>query len=137
VIDRRIPVGDEWVEISAVNIGNPVACTFVDDFTLDWRRLGRELEVHQAFAERANIVFVKVVDRENINIRIWERGAGETSASGTCASASAVLCAFTGRTDRTVSVHTEGGVTEVYWRDDDEILLTGRADLVYCGEWPI
>jgi len=136
VIDRRIPVGDEWVNISAVNTGNPVACTFVENFDLDWRELGRELEVHPAFPERANIVFVKLLDRENIELRIWERGAGETSASGTCASAAAVLSAFTGKTDRTVSVLTEGGVTEVFWRDDDEILLTGRADFAYCGEWP-
>ena len=135
IIDRRIPVGDAWVNISAVNVGNPVACTFVDGFGLDWRRLGRQLEVHDAFPERANIVFIKILDRENIELRIWERGAGETSASGTCASAAAVLSAVTGRTERTVSVHTEGGVTEVYWRDDGEILLTGRADLVYCGEW--
>jgi diaminopimelate epimerase len=135
VIDRRIPVGDEWVNISAVNVGNPVACTFVHNFYLDWRQLGRQLEVHEAFPERANIVFVRVIDRENIELRIWERGAGETSASGTCASAAAVLSAFTGKTERTVSVHTEGGVTEVFWREDDEILLTGRADLVYCGEW--
>lgn len=137
VIDRRIPIGEEWIDISAINIGNPVACTFVNDFRVDWRRLGRALETHPAFPERANIVFVKIIDRDNIEIRIWERGAGETSASGTCASASAVLSAFTGKTDRTVSVHTEGGVTEVYWRDDDEILLTGRADLAYCGEWLI
>ena len=135
VIDRRIPVGDDWVNISAVNVGNPVACIFVRDFDIDWRRLGRELESHEAFPERANIVFVKVTDRDNIDIRIWERGAGETSSSGTCATAAAVLSAFTGKTDRTVSVHTEGGVTEVFWREDDEILLTGRADLVYCGEW--
>lgn len=135
VIDRRIPVGDEWVTISAVNVGNPVACTFVDNFDLDWRSLGQKLEHHEAFPERANIVFLKVLDRENIELRIWERGAGETSASGTCASAAAVLSAFTGKTGRTVSVHTEGGVTEVFWRDDDEILLTGRADLAYCGEW--
>jgi len=136
VIDRPIPVGGESLNISAVNVGNPVACTFVDDFDLEWRRLGKQLEVHQAFPERANIVFVKIVDRENIELRIWERGAGETSASGTCASGAAVLSAFTRKTARTVSVHTEGGVTEVFWRDDDEILLTGRADLVYCGEWP-
>ena len=135
VIDRRVPVGDEWVTISAVNVGNPVACTFVDSFDRDWRTLGRELETHDAFPQRANIVFVKVVDRENIELRIWERGAGETSASGTCASGAAVLSAFTGKTERTVSVHTEGGVTEVFWREDDEILLTGRSDLVYCGEW--
>jgi len=136
VVERRIPFGDDWITVSAVNIGNPVACTFVDDFDLDWRALGQKLERHEAFPERANIVFVKVLDRENIELRIWERGAGETSASGTCASGAAILSAFTGKTERTVSVHTEGGVTEVFWRDDDEILLTGRADLVYCGEWP-
>jgi diaminopimelate epimerase len=135
IIDRRIPIFDEWINISAVNVGNPVACTFVDNFNIDWRRLGRELEPHQAFPERANIVFVKILDRENIELRIWERGAGETSASGTCASGAVVLSAITGRTDRTVSVHTEGGVTEVFWREDGEILLTGRADLIYCGEW--
>ena len=135
VIGRRIPVGEQWTDISAVNVGNPAACTFVDNFDLDWRSLGRQLEVHEAFPERANIVFVKILDRENIEIRIWERGAGETSASGTCASAAAVLSAFTDKTERAVSVHTEGGVTEVFWRDDGEILLTGRADLVYCGEW--
>ena len=135
VIDRNIPVGDEWVTISAVNTGNPVACVFIDDFDLDWRRLGKQLETHEAFPDRANIVFVKVLDRENIEIRIWERGAGETSASGTCASAAAVLSAYTRRTERAVTVHAAGGATEVFWRDGDEILLTGRADFVYCGEW--
>jgi len=135
VVDRRIPVGNDWVSISAVNVGNPVACTFVDNFHLDWRSLGKRLENHDAFPERANIVFVKVLDRESIELRIWERGAGETSASGTCASAAAVLSASMGKTERAVSVHTEGGVTEVFWRPDGEILLTGRADHVYCGEW--
>jgi diaminopimelate epimerase len=88
------------------------------------------------FPSHANIVFVRVVDRENIEARIWERGAGETSSSGTCCAGAAVLSALTGRTERTVSVTTEGGTTEIHWRDDDEMLITGRADLVYCGEWP-
>jgi diaminopimelate epimerase len=136
VIDHRIPLGDKRLNVSAVNVGNPVVCAFVDGFELDWRTLGRQLEIHEAFPERANVVFVKILDRENIELRIWERGAGETSASGTCASAAAVMSALTGRTERTVSVHTEGGVTEIFWREDDEILLTGRADLAYCGEWP-
>ena len=138
VIDRAIPSGDTWIKISAVNVGNPVACTFVNEFDFDWRGLGKALESHEAFPERANIVFVKVLDAENIELRIWERGAGETSASGTCASGAAVLSALTGKTERTVSVHSPGGVTEVHWRDsDDEILLTGRADLAFCGEWPV
>jgi diaminopimelate epimerase len=136
VIGRKLPVNGQEVEISAVNVGNPVACVFVENFDLDWRRLGRELEVHEAFPEKANIVFVKVTDRENIELRIWERGAGETTASGTCSAGAAILCAYTDRTDRAVSVLTEGGTTEIYWRKDDEILITGRADLAFCGEWP-
>lgn len=136
VIGRPIPVNGQTVEISAVNVGNPVACVFVDDFEFDWRTLGRDLEVHEAFPEKANIVFVKVIDRENIELRIWERGAGETSASGTCSAGAAVLCAYTDRTDRAVSVLTEGGTTEIFWRKDDEMLITGRADLAFCGEWP-
>jgi diaminopimelate epimerase len=135
VIDQWITVGGRMQNFSGVNIGNPVACIFVEDFDFDWRDVGRSLETHETFPERANIVFVKVLDDENIELRIWERGAGETSASGTCSTGAAVLSAFTGRTGRTVSVISPGGTTEVHWRDDDEILLTGRADLVYCGEF--
>jgi len=135
VVDREVKLESGAFLICGVNVGNPVACIFGDDFDFDWRSIGKELEVHEAFPERANIVFVKVVDRENIEIQIWERGAGETSSSGTCTSGAAVLSAFTGRTGRKVSVHTKGGTTEVLWRDDDEILITGRADLAFCGEW--
>ena len=136
VIDHQLTINDGQLTISAVNVGNPVACIFVDDFTSDWRTLGRTLERHSTFPDRANIVFVKVQDRENIDIRIWERAAGETAASGTCASGSAVLSAFMQKTGRSVAVHSEGGTTNVLWRDDDEIVITGRADLAYCGEWP-
>jgi diaminopimelate epimerase len=136
-IDRKIEVHGIQFLFSGVNVGNPVACIFVDDFDFDWRRYGRAMETHEMFPERANIVFVKVLDAENIELRIWERGAGETSASGTCSSGAAVLSARTGKTSRTVSVLAPGGTTEVHWRDDDEMLITGRADIVFCGEWPL
>ena len=136
VVDHPIEVEGKTLLFSGVNVGNPVACVFVDSFELDWRKYGRTMETHDVFPDRANIVFVKAVDDENIEIRIWERGAGETAASGTCSSGAAVLSSLTGRTGRTVSVISPGGTTEVYWRDDDEILLTGRADLVFCGEYP-
>jgi diaminopimelate epimerase len=135
VIDHKITLAGQEYLISGVNVGNPVACIFVDEFDPGWRTIGQAAETHEAFPEKANIVFVKVIDHENIELRIWERGAGETAASGTCASGAAVLSAFTGRTGRTVSVLSEGGTTEIYWRSDDEILITGRADLAYCGEW--
>ena len=137
VIDHPIEIEGTTLLFSGVNVGNPVACVFVDGFDLDWRHYGRAMETHSVFPERANIVFVKVLDNENVELRIWERGAGETSASGTCSSGAAVLSAITGRTGRTVSVLSPGGTTEVYWRADDEILLTGRADLAFCGTWPM
>lgn len=136
VINFPVDVAGRRFTMSCVNVGNPVAVTFVDNFGFDWRLYGRELESHNVFPEKANIVFVKVRDRENIDIRIWERAAGETSSSGTCSSGAAVLSAFTGRTSRRVSVHAVGGTTEVLWRDDDEMVITGSADLSYCGVWP-
>ncbi len=136
VIDREIDVDGREFFFSGVNVGNPVACIFVGDFDPDWRRYGRVMETHAMFPERANIVFVRVVDDKSIELRIWERGAGETSASGTCSSGAAVLSALTGKTGRRVSVRSPGGTTEVDWRDDGEILLTGQAEFIFCGEWP-
>lgn len=137
VIDLPLEIAGKTLQVSCVNVGNPVAVTFIDDFDLDWRTYGKALESHEVFPEKANIVFVRILDRENIEIRIWERAAGETSSSGTCSTGAAVLSAFTGRTGREVAVHAEGGMTKVVWRDDDEMLITGRADLSYSGEWPV
>ena len=136
VIDRELSFRGETFRVSCVNVGNPVACVFVDDFDLDWRSPGRGLEVHDAFPKRANIVFVKVLSRDAIEIKIWERGAGETAASGTCSSGAAVLSAYMNKTGRDVKVVSEGGISLVKWRDDDEIVLTGNADFIYAGKWP-
>lgn len=137
IVNEPIVVDSRHYVFSAVNVGNPVACIFVENFNFDWRAVGRLMETHEKFPERVNVVFVKIDDRENIELRIWERGAGETSASGTCSSGAAVLSAFMLKTGRKVMVHSEGGTTDVLWRDDDEILITGRADLSYFGEWPV
>jgi len=123
--------------LTFVDVGNPVACIFIEDFdALDWRNIGQKIEHFQdVFPERTNVVFIKVIDTKNIEIRIWERGAGETSSSGTCSIAAAVASALTGKTEKKVSVHAEGGTTVAVWREDGEMLITGRADLAFCGEW--
>ena len=119
-----------------VDVGNPVAVIFTEDFSqIGWRRIGSLVETFPIFPERTNVVFVKVIDKANIEIRIWERGAGETSSSGTCSIATAVAAAYTDKTKRKISVHAMGGTTEAVWREDDEMLITGRADLAFCGEW--
>ncbi len=131
-----IPSEEMAVRFTFVDVGNPVAVIFLEDFKqLDWRRFGSKIEIAPMFPERTNVVFVKIIDRENIEIRIWERGAGETSSSGTCSIAAAVASAFTDKTDRKVSVHAPGGTTETVWREDGEMLITGRADLAFCGEY--
>lgn len=135
VVNEPIEIEGRIHGISAINVGNPVACVFVATFEFDWRRVGRKMEIHPAFPERTNVVFVKVIDNDNIELRIWERGAGETAASGTCSAGAAVLSAFLLKTQRTVNVHSPGGTTRVHWRDDDEMVLTGRADYAFSGTW--
>ena len=130
-----IPSEEMAVRITFVDVGNPVAVVFLEDFAqIDWRGIGSRIEVAPIFPDRTNVVFVKINDESNIEIRIWERGAGETSSSGTCSIAAAIASAVGNKTSRKVSVHAEGGTTTAVWREDGEMLITGRADLAFCGE---
>jgi len=136
VIDYPLHVGGEDLRVTALKMGNPNCCVFVDDFThVEWKRLGPLIENHPSFPERTNVIFIRVRDRSNIEERLWERGVGETESSGTCSCAAVVASVINVRTDRRVSVHAPGGVIPIEWRDDNEVVLTGRADLVYIGEW--
>ena len=128
--------GGETVHVTALQMCNPNCCTFVSDLErTDWRRLGRAIESHPAFPERTNVEFIRVLDRGSIEARVWERGAGETLSSGTGACAAAVASVVGGHTDRHVRVSMPGGLLEVFWREDGEVLLTGTAEVVYRGEW--
>ena len=136
VIDYDLDVAGETFKVTALQMGNPNCCLFVDDFdALDWRRIGRELENHKQFPERTNVVFVRVKDRESIELRIWERGVGETSASGTCSCAAAVAAMVKEKTDRAIEVEMPGGRARIHWRDDDEVVITGTAEVIYSGQW--
>ncbi len=136
VIDYPLAVGDETLRVTALQMGNPNCCIFVDDFrSVDWRRLGPLIENHPQFPERTNVIFVRVRDRGNIEERLWERGVGETESSGTCSCAAVVAAVINDQTDRRVNVHAPGGVIPIEWRDDGEVVLTGRADVIYSGEW--
>jgi diaminopimelate epimerase len=130
-----LPSG-ETVKVTALQMCNPNCCVFVDDLEgTDWRRLGPVIESHALFPERTNVEFVRVRDRTHIEARVWERGAGETLSSGTGACAAAVASVINGRADRRLRVEMPGGLLEVHWRDDGEVLLTGTAEVVYAGEW--
>src|SRR5437016_12764308 len=136
VIDYPLVVGDETLRVTALQMGNPNCCIFVEEFDeIDWRRLGPLIENHPRFPERTNVIFIRVRDRANLEERLWERGVGETESSGTCSGAAVVASIVNEKTDRSVKVHAPGGIIPIEWRDDGEVVLTGRADVVYNGEW--
>lgn len=136
VIAYPLVVEGQTHSVTALQMGNPNCALFVADFdSLDWRRVGRAMESHAQFPERTNVEFVRVIDRANIELRIWERGVGETFSSGTCSCAAVVASVINDKTDRRVTVHTPGGRIEVEWREDGEVVMTGRADIVYRGVW--
>jgi diaminopimelate epimerase len=136
VIDHPLNVAGEVLKVTALQMGNPNCCVFIENFNaIDWRRLGPLIENHQQFPDRTNVIFIRIVDRESIEERIWERGVGETESSGTCSCAAVVASVINGKTDRAVNVHAPGGLIPIEWRDDGEVVLTGNASVVYSGEW--
>jgi diaminopimelate epimerase len=138
VVDYPLHVdGDEFL-VTALQMGNPNCCIFVQNFDqLDWRRIGKTLENHNQFPDRTNVVFVRVDSPETISLRIWERGVGETNASGTCSCAGAVAAMVKDETERTVDVLMPGGQARIQWRDDGEVVITGAAEVIYGGKWLI
>ena len=136
VIDHPLQVGSETLRITALQMGNPNCCIFVESFDdLDWRRLGPLIENHKQFPDRTNVIFVRIQDRQTIELRIWERGVGETTASGTCSCAAAVASMIHGQTDRSINVRMPGGQARICWRDDGEVVIQAPAELVYEGVW--
>jgi diaminopimelate epimerase len=136
VVDYQLAVDGEVFPVTALQMGNPNCCIFVSDFdALDWRRIGKTIENHKQFPDRTNVVFVRVVNRQTIELRIWERGVGETEASGTCSCAAAVAAMVKQETERKIEVLMPGGRAEIQWRADGEVVITGTAEVVYEGSW--
>jgi diaminopimelate epimerase len=136
VVDYDLGVDGENFKVTALQMGNPNCCLFVNDFNdLDWRRIGKAIENHKQFPDRTNVVFVRVKDRHNIELRIWERGVGETTASGTCSCAAAVAAMVKKETERAIEVEMQGGRAKIHWRDDGEVVITGTAEVIYAGQW--
>jgi diaminopimelate epimerase len=136
VVDFELETLGESLRVTSLLMGNPHCCVFVREFSdLDWRAIGRALQSHAQFPERTNVVFIRVIDRTNIELRIWERGVGETLSSGTGACAATVAGIVNEKIERRVKVEMPGGLIEVEWRADNEVVMTGRADVVYEGEW--
>ena len=143
VISKEQPVKNLVLEaeekkfkFTCVSMGNPHAITIVDDTKkFDVEKYGKVLEIDKAFPKKANIEFAQIIDRQNINMRVWERGAGETLACGTGACATAVACNLNGLTDRKVNIELLGGTLNIEWNEtDNHIYMTGPAVTVFDGE---
>ncbi len=136
VIDQPLEVDGHHLRFTSVSMGNPHCSIFVNSFDHpDWRRLGAMIETHPRFPERTNVEFVRVIDRRTIEVRFWERGCGETLASGTGACGAALAAIRNRLTERRLDVRTVAGQLIVEWRDDGTVWQTGEACLVYAGEW--
>ena len=128
--------GKEW-KMTCVSMGNPHAVVFIDtpvkEFPLE--EIGPHFENHERFPRRTNTEFVHVLDRQTMDMRVWERGSGETLACGTGTCATAVAGVLCGLTDRKVLVHLLGGDLEIEWSEEDNcVYMTGAATTVFDGE---
>ncbi|OYD06651.1 diaminopimelate epimerase [Paludifilum halophilum] len=137
VVAYPVEVGERTFSFTAVSMGNPHAVIPVEDaiaFPVEF--WGPKLEVHPLFPHQTNVEFVSFRSRSELDMRVWERGVGRTMACGSGACASAVASALTGRTDRRVTVHLQGGDLEIDWNEkDDRVYMTGPAETVFEGKW--
>ena len=135
-VKAEVKVKDKKFELTCVSMGNPHAVTFVNDIkNFKVAEYGPILENADIFPEKANIEFVEVVDKNNIKMRVWERGSGETLACGTGACSSVVASSLNGYTDRKVNVQLLGGNLEIEWKPNNHVHMTGPAVTVFKGEW--
>ena len=135
-VDEPVTVDGKVYRMTGVSMGNPHVVTFVDDTaSLNLEKIGPSFENHELFPNRINTEFVQVLSRHEINMRVWERGSGETLACGTGTCASAVACVLNGKTDEHLTVHLLGGDLEIFYdRANDTVWMTGPASVVFDGE---
>jgi diaminopimelate epimerase len=118
-------------DVTLIDVGNPQCCVLVDDFDFDWRGMGREIEKHPHFANRTNVSFIRKVDPHTIDVRFYERGAGETMSSGTGSTGAVATAILREMVNSPVHVLTPAGTLELRW--EDSIFLTGPAVLTAEG----
>lgn len=134
VVEEDIIVEDERYKFTAVSMGNPHCLIFVPDVnTAPVKTLGPRLEHHENFPKHTNVEFIEVKTPEEISLRVWERGVGETLACGTGTCAAVVGGVLTGRLERKVKVNLPGGQLFVEWAGNNHVYMTGPAEEVFDG----
>ncbi len=135
-VNEPMTVGGKEYQITAVSMGNPHAVVFVEDTdSLALDVIGPEFEHHEVFPDRINTEFVQVLNRKEVNMRVWERGSGETLACGTGTCATVVACVLNGLTEDEITVHLLGGDLLLHYdRERNTVWMTGPAAVVCDGE---
>ena len=136
MVDEPVAVAGQLYRLTCLSMGNPHAVTFTDRVDeLDLAALGPYFEKHTLFPDRINTEFVKVIDKSNLRMRVWERGSGETMACGSGACAALVAAVLTGRCGRRAMVHLNGGELLIEWPSDQaSVMMTGPAAFVFDGQ---
>ncbi|HBA62883.1 MAG TPA: diaminopimelate epimerase [Lachnospiraceae bacterium] len=136
VVDEPILIDGREYRMTAVSMGNPHTVIYVDDVKgLDLEAIGPKFEMHERFPNRVNTEFVRVLDRKTVEMRVWERGTGETLACGTGACAVAVSSILNGFTESEVTIKLLGGDLRIRWdREENKVYMTGPAEVVFDGE---
>ncbi len=137
VVSQKLSIGEKSYSVTCVSMGNPHCVTFVDDVkALDLEKIGPGFENHEMFPDRINTEFIHVISETEFDMRVWERGSGETLACGTGACAAAVACVLNGCCKRNtdIKVNLLGGTLTVNWTDGGDVYMTGPAETVCTGE---
>lgn len=133
---RILPILGMNYTVYPVSMGNPHAVVFLDGIgELKLEELGPRFECHSSFLGRTNAEFVEVLSRDSLNMRVWERGSGETLACGTGACAALAAAVSAGLADRDAAVRLRGGVLQIRWSENQHIYMTGPAVTVFKGEF--
>ncbi|MGG3311654.1 diaminopimelate epimerase [Paenibacillus sp. 2KB_20] len=135
VVNHPIEVDGQDFRFTAVSMGNPHCVIYVDDaINFDLGEWGPKLEVHPLFPRKINVEFATVNSRGQVDMRVWERGAGPTLACGTGACATLVSSVLNGLTDRSATISLKGGDLFIEWDEsDNHVYMTGPAEVVYAG----
>ena len=136
VVNVPVEVKGKIYHMTCVSMGNPHAIIFMNNVKdLDIEAIGPYFENHTVFPKRTNTEFVEVLDRNTVNMRVWERGSDETLACGTGACATTVACILNDKTENEVTVHLLGGDLKIRWdRETNQVYMTGPATVVFDGE---
>ncbi len=136
-VNAALEVAGRTLHVTCVSMGNPHCVTFVDEITDELvLRLGPKIETHPAFPRKTNVEFVSVKAPDELTMRVWERGSGETLACGTGACGAAVAGVLAGKSQRRVTMHLRGGDLQLHWSENDNhVYMTGPAVEVFSGDW--